>query len=99
MFQHTVMNYVETSAPAELTLVEWKASRPARDPAPPPPLRPAPSRSSSPRRREGLVADEHLVAGAQLPPAPALGLAVDADLLGGEQQLRLRRPSRRRPRA
>ena len=27
MFQHTVMNYVETSAPAELTLVEWRASR------------------------------------------------------------------------
>jgi hypothetical protein len=32
MFQHTVMNYVETSAPAELTLVEWKASRPAPTP-------------------------------------------------------------------
>ena len=32
MFQHTVMNYVETSAPAELTLVEWKASRPAPSP-------------------------------------------------------------------
>ena len=32
MFQHTVMNYVETSAPAELTLVEWKASRPAQAP-------------------------------------------------------------------
>jgi len=27
MFQHTVMNYVETSAPAELTLVEWRANR------------------------------------------------------------------------
>ncbi len=26
MFQHT-MNYVETSAPAGLTLVEWKQSR------------------------------------------------------------------------
>ena len=26
MLQHT-MNYVETSAPAELTLVEWRASR------------------------------------------------------------------------
>ena len=26
MFQHT-MNYIETSAPAELTLVEWKQSR------------------------------------------------------------------------
>ena len=32
MFQHTVMNYVETSAPAELTLVEWKASRLAATP-------------------------------------------------------------------
>ena len=27
MFQHTVMNYVETSAPAELTLVEWRRTR------------------------------------------------------------------------
>ena len=32
MFQHTVMNYVETSAPSELTLVEWKASRLAATP-------------------------------------------------------------------
>ena len=32
MFQHTVMNYVETSAPAELTLVEWKATRLAATP-------------------------------------------------------------------
>ncbi|HET8951856.1 MAG TPA: hypothetical protein VFN44_15150 [Solirubrobacteraceae bacterium] len=32
MFQHTVMNYVETSAPAELTLVEWRASRMAATP-------------------------------------------------------------------
>jgi hypothetical protein len=32
MFQHTVMNYVETSAPAELTLVEWRASRLAATP-------------------------------------------------------------------
>ncbi len=31
MLQHT-MNYVETSAPAELTLVEWKASRLAATP-------------------------------------------------------------------
>jgi hypothetical protein len=27
MFQHTVMNYVESSAPAELTLVEWRRTR------------------------------------------------------------------------
>ena len=27
MFQHTVMNYVETEAPAGLTLVEWKQAR------------------------------------------------------------------------
>jgi hypothetical protein len=27
MFQHTIMNYVETSAPADQTLVEWRASR------------------------------------------------------------------------
>ena len=32
MFQHTVMNYVETSAPAELTLVEWRANRLAATP-------------------------------------------------------------------
>jgi hypothetical protein len=32
MLQHTVMNYVETSAPAELTLVEWKAGRLAATP-------------------------------------------------------------------
>jgi hypothetical protein len=32
MFQHTVMNYVETSAPAELTLVEWRATRTAATP-------------------------------------------------------------------
>jgi hypothetical protein len=31
MLQHT-MNYVETSAPAELTLVEWKAGRLAATP-------------------------------------------------------------------
>src|SRR5690349_789814 len=51
------------------------AGEPAgRDPAPPPlPLRPA----SRPQVRlgdaKGLVTDEHLVAGAQLPPAPVLG--------------------------
>ena len=27
MFQHTVMNYVECSAPADLTLVEWRRTR------------------------------------------------------------------------
>jgi hypothetical protein len=27
MFQHTVMNYVESSAPADLTLVEWRRTR------------------------------------------------------------------------
>jgi len=27
MLQHTVMNYVESSAPAELTLVEWRRTR------------------------------------------------------------------------
>ena len=27
MFQHTVMNYVECSAPAEQTLVEWRRTR------------------------------------------------------------------------
>ena len=27
MFQHTVMNYVESSAPAEQTLVEWRRTR------------------------------------------------------------------------
>lgn len=32
MLQHTVMNYVETSAPAGLTLVEWRASRLAATP-------------------------------------------------------------------
>jgi hypothetical protein len=29
MPEHTVMNYVETSAPAGLTLVEWRATRQA----------------------------------------------------------------------
>ena len=32
MFQHTVMNYVETSAAPELTLVEWRATRLAATP-------------------------------------------------------------------
>jgi hypothetical protein len=27
MPDHTVMNYVETTAPAELTLVEWRRTR------------------------------------------------------------------------
>ena len=27
MLQHTVMNYVECSAPADLTLVEWRRTR------------------------------------------------------------------------
>jgi len=32
MPDHTVMNYVESSAPAELTLVEWRATRTAATP-------------------------------------------------------------------
>jgi hypothetical protein len=27
MFQHTVMNYIESEAPADLTLLEWRRTR------------------------------------------------------------------------